>query len=134
MNISRTNKGAHRAVLSVRSKIAAMAVVVAMALGGGALAVGSASANQNSGSVWVTGYASCPGGRSVLNVQYHGNTGDYGIVPAVNGTFKAYMSSVAPGGEWFNATVSCRYGVYKQSGFWVGRPQGFWNYSWTVWV
>ncbi len=110
MRLLTRSKGAHRAVLSGKARIAAVVTVGLLALGGGATAFGAADAspwNPNVDLVGVVGV--CHGGETPRTVNVSGNTGDRGSVPVAPGRFYAVHLHHVPGGpgERISGTVDC---------------------------
>lgn len=124
------HKGAHRALLSGKAKIAAVATVIGLAAGGGAIAVGAADASPwpppppPSSTVTVVGHVFICGPRSFpTGIHYSGNTGDgRGFTPVRWGNYSINLHRVAPRGEFISGTVDCAWRPPARFGFVVQRP------------
>lgn len=99
--------GAHRAVLSGKTKIAAMITVLGLVSGGGALAVGAASAQPWNSSVDVLGRVCGTHNPPPGHLDYTGTTGDRGSVPTGPGRYEIALHLVSPHGEWISGTAYC---------------------------
>lgn len=99
--------GAHRAVLSGKAKIAAMITVLGLVSGGGALAVGAASAQPWNPNVDVVGRVCGPHNPPPGHIDYAGTTGDRGSAPTGPGRYDIQLHRVSPRGEWISGTAYC---------------------------
>jgi hypothetical protein len=99
--------GAHRTVLSSKAKIAAVVTVLGLAGGGGAAAVGAASAQPWNPGVDLAGRVCGPHTPPPGHIDYTGNTGDHGSVRTGPGRYVIHLHLVSPRGEWISGTAYC---------------------------
>jgi hypothetical protein len=107
LRIWNRSKGAHRTMLSSKAKIAAVVTVVGLAGGGGAVAVGAASAQPWNPMVDVVGGVCGPHNPPPGHIDYTGNTGDHGSVGTGPGRYVVHLHRVAWRGEWLSGTAYC---------------------------
>lgn len=107
-------KGVHRTVLSGKTRLAALLAVCALAIGGGAVAVGAASAHPGpppGHDADVFGYVTiCGPGADPHTVNYRGSAGDIGSVSVARNDWSTiHLRHVPPWGERISGTVDCFY-------------------------